>query len=336
MTPRLSICIPTYNRAAYIGETLRSALVQQTDEVEIVVCDNASTDTTEAIVAEAFAGRANVRYFRWDRNMGADRNFLKVIEQASGDYCWFMGSDDIVEPGAVAHLLATLDRVGRVTGISLNRHAYAVDLSARILERPVAGGRFPGDELFTDASRTFVALGEYFGYLPGQVVDRRRWNEVVEKTDLEPYHNAYVHVYVIGRMLQANPRWLYVSRPCAGWRSGNDSFLSEGRLKRIAIDVVGLGKITRDLFGTSSEPYRSMARSVAGVHVFYAVLGAKVHGVSAGFLWRVIRMCVPAYWRTSVFWLRTLPMILTPRPLLLLLRALYRPTLKKARLARLH
>ncbi len=46
----LSICIATYNRAEYIGETLESIIPQVTDEVEIVIVDGASTDNTSSVV----------------------------------------------------------------------------------------------------------------------------------------------------------------------------------------------------------------------------------------------------------------------------------------------
>lgn len=331
----LSICIPTYNREKYIGTTLRSALSQRTPEVEIVVCDNASNDATEAVVEELFKDQPSVRYFRWDRNMGADKNFLKVVELATGKYCWFMGSDDILEPGSIAHVLAVIQSHGELTGMSLNRNAYNLDLSSRIFEHPIAGGTLQEEQLFTDASETFVKLGEYFGYLPGQVVNRARWQQIVAATDVAPYLNAYVHVYVIGRMLQANPRWLYVSRPCVGWRSGNDSFMSEGQLRRIAIDVVGLERIARDLFGVGSAPYREMARSVVGNHVFAATLNAKIQGAPFSFFWHVFVMCFKSYWWEPQFWLRTLPLLLTPRSALRVMQTLYRRSLKKSRLARL-
>ena len=47
---KLSICIPTYNRAAYIGETLASIISQSNDDIEIVIVDGASTDNTADVV----------------------------------------------------------------------------------------------------------------------------------------------------------------------------------------------------------------------------------------------------------------------------------------------
>ena len=56
-TPLLSICIATYNRASYIGETLDSIIPQLDDDVELLVVDGASTDNTEDVVRKYAAER---------------------------------------------------------------------------------------------------------------------------------------------------------------------------------------------------------------------------------------------------------------------------------------
>ena len=108
MSIKLSICIPTYNRAAFLGEALDSVIRQATDEVEIVVSDNASTDNTEALVREYQARFPRIRYHKNPENLGADRNFLKVVELGEGEYCWLLGSDDALAEGAIAAMLPLL------------------------------------------------------------------------------------------------------------------------------------------------------------------------------------------------------------------------------------
>jgi abequosyltransferase len=332
--PELSICIPTYNRAAYLGETLDSIVAQGVPDIEVVVSDNASADDTEALVRRYQAVLPNLVYFRWPENMGADRNYLKVIQLASSRHCWFMGSDDLLESGAVPALLERLRADPTVAGLSVNRHAYSPDMKHRIFERPVAGGGFDGDRVFRSAEDTFAALGEYFGYLPGQVVDRELWNEVLRKFDVTPYFNAYVHVYVIARMLQMRPHWRYIDHHCVGWRSGNDSFLSGGLYKRLAIDVVGYEQIARDVFGRSSGAYDALMNTVATVHVKAALLRAKAQNAPTGFFVRALKLCTRAYWRYPRYWLRSFPIFLLPRSAFLAVRAVYRVTLKPSRLRR--
>ena len=99
--PLLSICIPTYNRAHYLRECLESVVSQFGDpevcqSVEIVVSDNASPDNTRELVEEYRKKFDNIKYFRNNENIGFDRNVINVVERASGEYCWYMGDDDVI------------------------------------------------------------------------------------------------------------------------------------------------------------------------------------------------------------------------------------------------
>jgi len=100
--PLLSICIATYNRAGYIGETLDSIIPQLDDEVELLVVDGASTDNTEAIVREFAQKESRIRYIRLPVKGGVDHDYDKSVELAHGEFCWFFTDDDLLRPGAVA------------------------------------------------------------------------------------------------------------------------------------------------------------------------------------------------------------------------------------------
>ena len=106
---RLSICIATYNRAEYIGETLESILPQLTNAVEIVVVDGASTDHTENVVRHYSESCCNIRYVRLAAKGGVDKDYNLTVEYAKGDYCWLFTDDDILNPGAIQAVIAELD-----------------------------------------------------------------------------------------------------------------------------------------------------------------------------------------------------------------------------------
>lgn len=324
MSIRLSICIPTYNRGAFIGQTIESITSQATDEVEIVISDNASTDNTEEVVRSYEQRFARITYFRWDRNMGADRNYLKVIELANGDYCWFMGSDDCVEDGGIAAVLDALKKYPGLAGISVNRNAYSVEMSKKISDRPADSGLLGRDTLFDSCEKFFPILGHYLGYIPAQVVNRKLWNKVVTLKDPTPYFNAYVHVYIIANMMKENPEWLYIHKKCVGWRSGNSSFLGGGIYKFLEMVVLGLERILQDVFGKGTIPYDGMMKHLSSVDVFYQILKAKLGGAPSQFLRKAFILCVRAYWRYPVFWLKTFPLFVVPRPLLQIAHLIYR------------
>ena len=107
----LSICIPTYNRAEQLKNNLTSICEQiHTDDVEIIVSDNASTDTTESVVRELQAHYPYIRYNRNKQNIGLDKNLLVSIENAHGQYCWYCSDDDRILRGTVAIILENLVR----------------------------------------------------------------------------------------------------------------------------------------------------------------------------------------------------------------------------------
>ena len=107
----LSICIPTYNRLSYLRELL-DALLPQIDgvakgAVELVVSDNVSTDGTADYLRSIH--RDYLRWWTNGTNIGGDRNFLKCIQEAKGDYVWLVGDDDLVASDAVARVLRCVE-----------------------------------------------------------------------------------------------------------------------------------------------------------------------------------------------------------------------------------
>jgi abequosyltransferase len=111
----LAICIPTFNRASYLGALLES-IVEQTEELSawssvcVVVADNASQDRTGELVARFQGGRLDLHSHRHDSNTGFAANMNFVVEAAQAQYCWLMGSDDLLCPGALEQVLSAIRR----------------------------------------------------------------------------------------------------------------------------------------------------------------------------------------------------------------------------------
>lgn len=327
----LSICIPTYNRAGYIGETLESVISQYEKSwdgvVEICVSDNASTDDTGRVVSRAAEkSPVPILYSRNETNIGADRNYLKVISIAHGRYCWFLGSDDIIEPGGIGQVLEILGKEKNLSGISVNRNEYSRDLSRSIF---VPAPLPRQDYFYQDSEECFRALVLYFGYISGQIINKSSWDLVVANEPVQNYFNAYVHIYIIGQMLRKNSRWMYLSTPLVGWRSGNDSFLSDlGRYRRLEIDVVGYRDVSKGVFGCASVFHYVMSQ-VGSHHVRFHLMTARSESASADFFIQAFKLCVKNYWRYPAFWIKTFPLFLMPSPVYKFVRFFYQRTWKK-------
>jgi teichuronic acid biosynthesis glycosyltransferase TuaG len=91
IAPRVSVIIPAYNAAEYLPEALRSVEAQTTDDWEVVVCDDASSDDT-ADVAESFGDR--VRVIRSKENAGRAGACNKALAAARGELIAFLDADD--------------------------------------------------------------------------------------------------------------------------------------------------------------------------------------------------------------------------------------------------
>lgn len=110
--PILSICIPTWNRAVFLKQSLErfAEQIQQIDsrELELYVSDNCSEDDTPTIIKDFINKGLPITYNRNEINIGAARNFVKCMQWASGKYILLLGDDDVLEPGALFFLLDLL------------------------------------------------------------------------------------------------------------------------------------------------------------------------------------------------------------------------------------
>jgi glycosyltransferase involved in cell wall biosynthesis len=103
---KISICIPTYNRALLLENCLHSIIQSNSFsdlDFEICISDNCSTDNTQDIINNA-QKIIPLNYSRNSSNIGMARNFLKVVDMAIGDFVWIIGDDDLLLPGTLEKL----------------------------------------------------------------------------------------------------------------------------------------------------------------------------------------------------------------------------------------
>lgn len=112
MNPKVSICIPTYNRKKYLKETLESVFAQSYKDFEVVIVDDGSTDGTRDLIENT--GLENLRY-HWQENQGESAARNKLVELAKGDFLTFIDSDDLLFPDAVEKLVKIVETHGQDT-----------------------------------------------------------------------------------------------------------------------------------------------------------------------------------------------------------------------------
>lgn len=116
-TPRLSICIPTYNRGAILRDTLEHLAGLDLPGLEVVVTDNCSDDDTQDVLAEFGARFERFATFRQSHNRGPQENCASSLNMATGDYVYTLSDDDRVIAAGLAAAMAVLDRAPDVAAV---------------------------------------------------------------------------------------------------------------------------------------------------------------------------------------------------------------------------
>lgn len=105
--PKVSVCIPTYNRAHFLPDAIVGVLAQTFTDFELVISDNASTDATAEVLARFRDPR--IRMHRNADNIGLVGNFNRCFDLARGEYVVILGSDDYWDPSLLSRLVPLLE-----------------------------------------------------------------------------------------------------------------------------------------------------------------------------------------------------------------------------------
>jgi len=92
--PKVSVIIPTYNRAELLPRAIKSVLEQTYQDFEIIVVDDGSTDNTEEVIKEFQEQDKRIKYIKHDKNKGGSAARNTGIKAAKGKYVAFLDSDD--------------------------------------------------------------------------------------------------------------------------------------------------------------------------------------------------------------------------------------------------
>lgn len=113
--PKVSVIIPTYNRAHLIGRAIKSVLEQTYQDFEIIVVDDGSTDNTDEVVRDF--GDERIRYIRHEKNKGGATARNTGIKAAKGEFIAFQDSDDEWLPEKLDKQMQVFENVPAKVGV---------------------------------------------------------------------------------------------------------------------------------------------------------------------------------------------------------------------------
>ena len=134
--PRFSICIPAYNRARHLPALIESIYAQDCKDFEVVICEDLSRERPQiAAIARDYAARypGTLHYYENEVNLGYDANIRRLVERSSGEYCFFMGNDDLMCLGALGTVDEILQRCPDV-GVVLRSYSLFDEVPENISE----------------------------------------------------------------------------------------------------------------------------------------------------------------------------------------------------------
>lgn len=268
-SPWLSVLVPAYRVEAWLPACLDSVLSQYQPGIEVLVLDDASPDASGAIAREYAArhpGGLRVLAHGQNRGLAAARNTL--LAAARGDYVWFLDSDDVLLPGAIAGLAAVVrdsapDLV--MCDFALLRERPRLHHRLRRRERHTPSFRGPADG---EAAPERLALGLLGG---GQL---HAWSKIARRSVWQqapfPEGRYFEDIPTIPALVRAVRRWHHVASPWVGYRQRAGSILASDSPAKVRDLLLGL----RELHAGLATPAMASARGALDAYVLRTLASA--------------------------------------------------------------
>ena len=228
MTKRFSICIPAFNRPQELSDLLKSIASEPPGDWEILVSEDSSPKGKEiADVVQRFAQAhelLNIRFLTTPANLGYDGNLRFLIDHAEGQYCVFMGDDDLWCAGALRQLAKVTDAnpelgvilrawqsISKGTGEVLGVHRY-----------------FPSDRTFNPGPATVAAFFRRSVFISGLAV-RTDAARAIRTSEFDG--TLLYQLHLVGNILMTMPGY-YLSRMTAIRRVGGEHYFGSSVSER--------------------------------------------------------------------------------------------------------
>jgi abequosyltransferase len=264
--PTISVCIPVFNFAEFLHQTLESVVHQLGPGDELVIYDGGSTDSTPALMAR-YAQDPRINYFRAAQRGGIDADLASCVGLATCDFCWLFSGDDLMRPGAIESVRGHL-RHG--SDILLCEHSLCDKQMRFLRDYPFMLSNAPirADWSNPAQRRHWLAAARnteaVFSFLSGIVVRRATWNSGNLPEAFE--RSCWGHVARFFELARCRLVVEYLPHVYLDKRGGNDSFLGNSAVARVKLAIDGYTSLAATFFGTGSEEARQIRRLLRREH----------------------------------------------------------------------
>jgi glycosyltransferase involved in cell wall biosynthesis len=177
--PRISVIVTSFNQEDFIGEALQSVVDQDYDELEILACDDASTDGTFEVLRSWAERDPRVRVILAEHNTGLSENRNRGLRARTGEFVALLDGDDLMRPGKlraqVEALIAHPDAAGCLHDAEIFRSEDGEKLGLFSRHAGSRGLREGGAELWLDPTYIVLPSTMMFrsDFIPAHLFDTR-------------------------------------------------------------------------------------------------------------------------------------------------------------------
>lgn len=193
----LSILIPTFNRASVLEKTIEQLIcLSEIYPFTIIICDNASTDSTQEIIAKYTLKYDNIISFCQKRNVGYDRNVAKCYSLVTTKYMWLLGDSSIINAEKFPYIIEQL-KTNDYDAIIFNGHDTVKNIPSCI---------------YTDISKLLSDLGWHMTLLSTSILKK----DFIENINIQRFYDTYfIHLGVFFEHI------VTIENPKINWISEN-------------------------------------------------------------------------------------------------------------------
>ena len=268
----LSVAIPVLNFGEFLPSTLNSILSQEFgNQIEILVLDSGSIDSTFGYMSKLIENFQNVRYVRALNPCGIDVDMSRSVDLTASEYCWLFSGDDVMHADGLKRVLSEISE--SKPELILTRHNECDIRMNFIREWPIlAFDKNSTFNLSDEASRheylaNSLTSEAVFSFMSGLIVQKKTW--LKHSPASSSIGSNWAHISRLWTAIRDSDDFTisYLHQPILNRRGGNDSFSKDGMLSRLSIQIEGLLNTYEEIFGTKSIEVENLKRLI-GNEVF--------------------------------------------------------------------
>ena len=220
MNPILTIAIPTYNRKKYLKECLDHVIPQVGEDIELIVCDNASEDGTDEFMEYYCQKYSFIKYLRNKKNIGPDGNFLRCLREGKGEFIHLLSDDDILLDGSINEIKNCILNYHNLSFIYLNHIGFEGKFN--VAKCTNSTNSFFNDKeniLFNNKNLVIEYLWIYATFVSSMIFNKK----IFEKIDYpEQYLGTYLlQAHILFNVISIKENCVLISKTCIAARGEN-------------------------------------------------------------------------------------------------------------------